>query len=400
MNESEREIMKRAFAILDNRRATLLQDERTIKLKKRVKKIREKSIDNLLSLLETAQETLEKNGIEVIIATDAEEAVEAIYELVKKETIVAKSKSNTAGEIELSEKLESKNIEVLETDLGDRIVQFHKSSQPSHPIGPASHLNIEKIAEITSKRLNVEVNPEPKAIMNQVKGDILEKLTQCNVGITGANSIAAEDGSLLMVHNEGNISLLTMLDLHIVLAGIDKLVPTIEDAISVVKLETIFATGKTVPAYMNIISSPSKTADIEQVILKDMYGAKRVVLVLLDNGRSTALDEGKESLWCIGCGSCIVNCPVYTTLGPDFGYIRHLGGRGVIISRFLEDLETCYNSGLYKCTTCGICVNECPVEIPTTLMIEKLRRESVKDGLFPEKHEKIRNNIKRRKSPF
>jgi len=399
MNDASMKIMNRSFKILDRRRATLLQDERTVKLKERVKEIRENSIEHLHPLLEKARENLEKNGIDVIMALDGDEAREIIYHLVEKEDMVAKSKSNTAGEIQLTEYLENKDVQVLETDLGDRIVQFSKS-HPTHPIGPACHLDMEKIAEIVSGEFKKEVKAEAKAIMGVVKEDILDKISQCKVGITGANSVAAEDGSLLMVHNEGNISLLTMMDLHIILVGIDKVVPTLEDAVSVVKLETIYATGKTVPAYMNVISSPSKTADIEQIILKDMYGAKRVVAIFLDNGRNKALKENKECLWCIGCGACIVNCPVYTTLGPDFGYLRHLGGRGIVLSNYLHDEMVCFDSGLYKCTLCGLCTVECPVEIPINTMLEDLRKGSVKEGIYPEKHWEIRNNLKIRGSPF
>ena len=399
MNDPSIKIMNRSFNILNKRRATLLQDKRTIALKKRVKKIRENSIEHLSALLEKAHENLLNNGIEVVMAQDAEEAREAIYQLVKNEDMVAKSKSNTAGEVQLTEYLKKKDVEVLETDLGDRIVQFHESN-PTHPIGPACHLNMENIAEIVSDEFNIEVKAEPRAILDVVKEDIMGKISKCNVGITGANSVSAEDGSFLMVHNEGNISLLTLLDLHIILVGIDKLVPTLEDAVSVVKLETIYATGKTVPAYMNVISSPSKTADIEQIILDDMYGAKRVVVVFLDNGRTQALQEKKESLWCIGCGACIVNCPVYTTLGPEFGYLRHLGGRGVVLSHYIHDEMVCFDSGLFKCTLCGLCTVECPVEIPVNIMLEELRRESVEKEIYPEKHGKIRNNLKKRRSPF
>jgi iron-sulfur cluster protein len=398
MIRSQLKIMNRSFNILDKRRANLLHDERTINLKERVKKIRENSTEHLHPLLEKACENLKNNGIEVMVAKDAEEARKTIYQFVKNEDMVAKSKSNTAGEIQLSEYLEKKDVEVLETDLGDRIVQFHKS-HPTHPIGPACHLNMDQIAEIVSCEFKREVKAEPKAILKVVKEDITKKISRCNVGITGANSVAAEDGSLLMVHNEGNISLLTLLDLHIVLVGIDKLVPTLEDAMSVVKLETIYATGKTVPAYMNVISSPSKTADIEQIILKDMYGAKRVVVVFLDNGRSQALHENPECLWCIGCGACIVNCPVYTTIGPEFGYLRHLGGRGIVLSHFI-DSNVSYDSGLYKCTLCGQCTVECPVEMPINEMLEDIRKKSVKEGIYPEKHGEIRNNIKKSGSPF
>jgi L-lactate utilization protein LutB len=399
MNDPSLKIMNRSFGILNKRRSSLLEDERTIDLKERVKKIREYSVEHLSSLLEKAQETLENNGIEVIMAHDAEEAREAIYQLVKSEETVAKSKSNTAGEIQLTEYLKEHEVNVLETDLGDRIVQFHQSN-PTHPIGPACHLDMEIIAKVVSEEFKKEIEAEPRAILDAVKSDIMGKISQCRVGITGANSVAAEDGSLLMVHNEGNISLLTLLDLHIVVVGIDKLVPTLEDAVSVVKLETIYATGKTVPAYMNVVSSPSKTADIEQIILNDMYGAKRVVVVFLDNGRTEAILEKKECLWCIGCGACIVNCPVYTTLGPEFGYLRHLGGRGVVLSHYIHDNDICFDSGLFKCTLCGQCTVECPMEIPVNIMLEELREESVKEEIYPEKHGKIKTNLKKRRSPF
>ena len=399
MNDSSLKIMNKSFNILDKRRAALLQDERTINLKERVKKIRSNAVDHLSALLEKAQDNLQNNGIEVIMAKDANEARQAIYQLVKDEDTIAKSKSNTAGEIKLTEYLESKDVKVLETDLGDRIVQFDES-HPTHPIGPACHLNMEKIAEIVSNNLQKDVEAEPRAILDSVKQDIIEKISNIKVGITGANAVAAEDGSLLMVHNEGNISLITMMDTHIILAGIDKIVPTLEDAVSVVKLETIYATGKTVPAYMNVVSSPSKTADIEQILLKDMYGAKRVILILLDNGRTKTLQESKECLWCIGCGACIVNCPVYTTLGPEFGYLRHLGGRGIVLSHYIDNDKVCFDSGLYKCTLCGQCTNECPVEIPTNKILENLRGKSVKKGLYPQKHLKIKNNIKKTRSPF
>ena len=399
MNDSSLKIMNKSFNILDKRRAALLQDERTINLKERVKKIRSNAVDHLSALLEKAQDNLQNNGIEVIMAKDANEARQAIYQLVKDEDTIAKSKSNTAGEIKLTEYLESKDVKVLETDLDDRIVQFDESHPPL-PIGPDCHLNMEKIAEIVSNNLQKDVEAEPRAILDSVKKDIIEKISNIKVGITGANAVAAEDGSLLMVHNEGNISLITMMDTHIILAGIDKIVPTLEDAVSVVKLETIYATGKTVPAYMNVVSSPSKTADIEQILLKDMYGAKRVILILLDNGRTKTLQESKECLWCIGCGACIVNCPVYTTLGPEFGYLRHLGGRGIVLSHYIDNDKVCFDSGLYKCTLCGQCTNECPVEIPTNKILENLRGKSVKKGLYPQKHLKIKNNIKKTRSPF
>lgn len=400
MNDSEIQAMNRSFAILYERRKKLLDNKKTKELKDKVNKIRKYSLIHLDELKNKAIKTLSDNGVEVIVAENSEDALISIYGIVENENKVAKSKSNTAAEIEMSEFLENKGIQVLETDLGDRIVQLTHKKKSSHPIGPAAHLNIKDITEIISEKFESQLKEDPQEILNIIRKDVLEGLKDCNVGITGANSLAAEDGSLIMVHNEGNISLVSMLDTHIILVGIDKLVRTIEEAISVVKLETIYATGKTVPAYMNVISSPSKTADIEQILLKGMYGAKRVVVILLDNGRSEALKNCPECLMCIGCGSCIVTCPIYNVLGYEFGYGRHLGGKGVVFSRFLRDEKICYQSGLYKCTLCGQCTLDCPMEIATNQFIEELRSESVKSGIFLDKHQKIVTEIKKKGHPF
>ncbi len=403
MDQTKLDAMRRSFNIIETRKKKLLaaENERISKLQENVKEIRKYSVENLEELIETAKSRFLENGMEVIFAENSQVALDEIYKIVKDEPVIAKSKSNNVNEIGLSSFLQNKGIEIVETDLGDRIVQMDPESYgPSHPIGPAAHLDMEKIAKIASKAFGVEVKPEPKPILDIFKADIIEKLSSCSVGITGANSAAAEDGALVMVHNEGNISLVSMKDTHIVVLGIDKLVRTVEEAVSVVKLETIFATGKKIPAYMNVITSPSKTADIEQVLLKDMYGAKRVIVILLDNGRNKALKESKECLLCIGCGSCIVSCPVYNVTGSDFGYRGYLGGRGIVLSNFITDSKTCSDSGLFKCTLCGLCTFECPVNIKTNKLIEKLRERSVKSGVCPDQHHGTTEKIKKQGSPF
>ena len=311
---------------------------------------------------------------------------------------VAKAKSNTLGEINLKKHFANSDIDVVETDLGDRILQLKKiDNRPVHPTGPASHLDISKITEIVNESLDANVNPEAHEIMELVRSDVLNRLESARVGISGANAIAAEEGSLLMVHNEGNISIVSLKDLHIIVAGIDKIVPTLEDAVSIVKLETIFATGNFVTSYMNVISGPSKTADIEKKLLKNMYGAERVVVILLDNGRSQATPE---CLYCIGCGNCVVHCPVYNAVGNEFGFNNYLGGRGVAMSKFIEDDETCYNSGLYMCTLCGLCTLNCPVAIPTNEIIENMRKLSTEVGFYPKAHGKIKDNVSQNDSPY
>ena len=350
MKPSELETMRKSFNTVKNRSSSIKDSPSTKRLIERVREIKRDSIKNNEELFAQALESFKRNDIDFKIADSAKDALDIIDELLLEYdcTTIAKAKSNTLGEIKLKSHLKGTDIDVVETDLGDRILQLKKTdNKPVHPTGPASHLDISKITDIVNESLEANVHPEAHEIMETVRSDVLNRLENANVGISGANAIAAEEGSLVIVHNEGNISIVSLKDLHIIVAGIDKIVPSLEDAISIVKLETIFATGNYVTSYMNVISGPSKTADIEKKLLKNMYGAEKVVVILLDNGRSEATPE---CLYCIGCGNCVVHCPVYNAVGNEFGFNNYLGGRGVAMSKFIEDDETCYNSGLYMCT--------------------------------------------------
>ncbi|MBR4447396.1 LUD domain-containing protein [Methanobrevibacter sp.] len=397
MKTSELETMRKSFNTVKKRSSSIKDSPNIKRLTSRVQEIKKYSSDNNEELFNQALESFKRNDIEVKFAKTSKDALNIIDGLLEEydAKVIAKAKSNTLGEIDLKNHL---NIDVIETDLGDRILQLKKTdNKPVHPTGPASHLNISEITDIVNDSLNVNVNPEPKEIMKAVRSDVLKRLESARVGISGANAIASEEGSLVMVHNEGNISIVSLKDLHIIVAGIDKIVPTLEDAISVVKLETVFATGNFVTSYMNVISGPSKTADIEKKLIKNMYGAERVVVILLDNGRSEAIEE---CLYCIGCGNCIVHCPVYNAVGNEFGFNNYLGGRGVAMSKFIEDDETCFNSGLYMCTLCGLCTLNCPLSIPTNEILENMRKLSTDVGFYPRAHGKIKDNIDNNNSPY
>ena len=400
MKASELETMRKSFNTVKKRSQAIRDLPSTKKLENRVREIKEESIGCKEELFRQACESFKRNDIDVKFAKTSDEALEIIDELILQSgtTAIAKSKSNTLGEINLKSHLAELNIDVVETDLGDRILQLKRTdNKPVHPTGPASHLNISNITDIVNESLDVNVNPEAREIMETVRADVLNRLKNASVGISGANAIASEEGSIVMVHNEGNISIVSLKDLHIIVAGIDKIVPTLEDAISVVKLETIFATGNYVTSYMNVISGPSKTADIEKKLIKNMYGAEKVVIILLDNGRSEATPE---CLYCIGCGNCVVHCPVYNAIGNEFGFNNYLGGRGVAMSKFIEDDEACFNSGLYMCTLCGLCTLNCPVAIPTNEIIENMRKLSSEVGFYPKAHGIIKDNISRNNSPY
>ena len=285
MKKSELETMRKSFDTVKSRSNSIKDSESTKRLTKRVQEIKKYSFENKDELFNQVIDSFKRNGIEVEFAKTSQDALDIIDGLIDEydAEVIAKTKSNTLGEINLKNHLK---IDVVETDLGDRILQLKKTdNKPVHPTGPASHLNIEDITGIVNESLDVNVNPDAQEIMRAVRADVLKRLENARVGISGANAIASEEGSLVMVHNEGNISIVSLKDLHIIVAGIDKIVPTLEDAISIVKLETIFATGSYVTSYMNVISGPSKTADIEKKLIKNMYGAERVVVILLDNGR-------------------------------------------------------------------------------------------------------------------
>ena len=400
MKKSELETMRKSFNTVKSRSDSIKESPSTKRLVKRVREIKKFSIENKDELINQLLESFSRNDIECKMADNSFEALKIIDGLLDEfgASVVAKAKSNTLGEIDLKNHLKEKGIDVVETDLGDRILQLKKvDNKPVHPTGPASHLNVSNITDIVNESLDVNVDPVPREIMEVVRKDVLDRLKYANVGISGANAIASEEGSCVMVHNEGNISIVSLKDLHIIVAGIDKIVPTLEDAISVSKLETIFATGNYVTSYMNVISGPSKTADIEKKLLKNMYGAERVVVILLDNGRSEAIDE---CLYCIGCGNCLINCPVYNAVGNEFGFNNYLGGRGVAMSKFIEDDETCFNSGLYMCTLCGLCTLNCPLSIPTNDILENMRKLSIDAGFYPKAHGKIRDNVSKNNSPF
>ncbi|MBQ9025143.1 MAG: lactate utilization protein [Methanobrevibacter sp.] len=400
MKSSELETMRKSFNTVKSRSSEIKDSPQVLRLQDRVREIKKYSVENSQELYDQAVESFKRNGIDVEFAKTKQDALDIIFELLKDfdNKVIAKAKSNTLGEINLKSELASNDRDVVETDLGDRILQLKKTdNKPVHPTGPASHLNISEITNIVNDSLDSDVNPVAREIMELVREDVLNRLKNASVGISGANAIASEEGSCVMVHNEGNISLVSLKDLHIIVAGIDKIVPTLEDAISVSKLETVYATGNYVTSYMNVISGPSKTADIEKKLLKNMYGAERVVVIFLDNGRSQA---SEECLWCIGCGNCIVHCPVYNAVGNEFGFNNYLGGRGVAMSKFIEDDETCYNSGLYMCTLCGLCTLNCPVAIPTNEILENMRNLSSQVGFYPKVHGKIKDNVSKNDSPY
>ena len=376
--------MRKAFNVVRKRQRANIRRIPDLEVrKKRLRRARGESVGNEI-LLKQAIENLIQNGIKVYMVDSREEAISLIISEVGDNRLVVKSKSNLAKEIGLTEALEAVGIDVIETDIGDRIIQLCGDT-PSHPTGPASHLTRYDIAKILSAHLGKAVKPTARAIVELIRDEISAYIDKATIGITGANAIAAEDGAVLLLHNEGNIIQVAMRSKkHIVLAGIDKIYPNIEEALNMLKLQTFYATGALATSFLNIIAGSSQTADIEKQLVKGVHGPKEICLILVDNHRrDIARSEYKELLYCIGCGQCLLVCPAYGVYGDRFGIDSQLGGRGLVYSVLSLKAPARADAGLELCLTCRKCQQNCPLAIDIPLMVNKLRLERRTEALEP-----------------
>jgi L-lactate utilization protein LutB len=360
--------------------------------------VKERSVGNR-DLLEEALTNLRANGIRVLMAKSREAALVAVQEELKGAKLVVKSKSNITKELHMSEHLTSLGIEVIETDLGDRIIQL-LGCRAAHPTGPACHLTRDEISRLFSDHFGRKVSSDPAELTSTMRDEIASYLSRAKIGITGANAIAASDGAVVIVHNEGNAAKCAMLqDKHIIVSTPDKIVPTLEDALNIVRLQTYLSTGKVLTSFINIITGPSYTADIEKELYKGMHGPSEVVLILVDDGRLSADDM--EPQYCIGCGMCLLRCPIYTALGPVFGTAGHMGGQGVYLSGSIGNMGESLESGMFLCTACGACTEVCPSRIDTKRGIGSLRSQVRESGTgAPEEHDDLLSSIRNYDNPW
>ena len=292
---------------------------------------------------------------------------------------VTKGKSMIAEEIGLNDFLEANGITPVETDLGEYIIQL-RHEPPSHLIAPAMHLVKEQVAD-TFRTAHQALDPhrslaEPRQLCDEARALLRPRFLAADVGITGANFLVAETGSGIIVTNEGNGDLTqTLPRVHIVLASLEKLVPTFEDAASLLRLLARSATGQEFSSYTTVSTGPRRPGDLD--------GPEAYHVVLLDNGRSAMLGgEFHDMLRCIRCGACMNHCPVYAAVGGHaYGWV-YPGPMGAVLTPSLIGIDEA--AALPNASTlCGRCESVCPVKIPLPKMLRHWREREFAKKLAP-----------------
>jgi L-lactate dehydrogenase complex protein LldF len=342
--------------------------------------IKWKVMENLDKFLPEFEANFQKRGGKVIWANDAEEANREILNILQKAgaKTVVKSKSMVTEEIELNEFLEHHHIESLETDLGEYIVQL-LGQKPYHIVTPAMHLSKEDIAKLFHDRFGTPPDATPEQLTQKARELLREKYVQADVGITGANFLVADTGSIAISENEGNARLSTSFPkIHIAIVGIEKVIPSLADLDLFWPMLATHGTGQNLTVYNTILSGPRQKDETD--------GPEEMYVILLDNGRTNLLaqKDQRQGLYCIRCGACLNACPVYKNIGGHTYDTPYSGPIGSVITPHMRGMEE-FKHLSYASSLCGKCSEVCPVKIDIHKMLLLNRRDAVKEGLVPNK---------------
>ena len=360
--------------------------------------LRQKPFENFEKNLKVAKQNFEKRGFKVYEAKNSQEARNFIKKIIGKDKKVVSSKTNTGREIEINKI--SDNYNWHETDLGDFIVKMFKESD-EHFVLPAIHISSEMIAKKIVQKYHDKIEPDPEKLTHYLCQKIRKNILEAQVGITGANFFT-KDGQIVLLENEGNISLVSRLPKkHIIVCGVDKITESIDDAVKLCQTAALFGTGQDITQYVSIISGPSKTADIENYLVKGAQGAHEVHLVLVDNKRREMIKKGwGDLLRCINCGSCINFCPVYNQKGSRYGNEGYIGSKGIIFAAVQQNLEKAQKGGSFDCTLCGVCGRNCPMGIILSEKVREIRKDQEENKIQSQPNKEMLEKIKKDGNPF
>lgn len=344
-------------------------------VREKAKNIKWKALETLDMQLEKFEVNFLKNGGKVIWAENAQQACDAVLKICKEKNCktLVKSKSMVTEEIHLNEFLEQHHIESVETDLGEYIQQLDEEP-PYHIVTPAMHKSKEDVARVFHEHLNTPLDLTPEEMTLVAREKLREKYRMAEVGVTGANFLIPETGSIAITENEGNGRLsASWPKTHIVITGIEKVIPQLQDLALFWPLLATYGTGQQMTVYNSIISGPKRA--------KEDDGPQEMYVILLDNGRTSILQDpvSRESLYCIRCGACLNACPVYKNIGGHSYGTTYSGPIGSVITPNLKDLGE-WNHLSHASSLCGNCTEVCAVKINLHELLLNNRRETVRLG--------------------
>jgi L-lactate dehydrogenase complex protein LldF len=364
-----------AMDFLQKKRAGVFPDHDDFKqLQHIAEQIKKSALRQLPELLEELEARCMANGIHVHWAETRAQANSIINHIIDRHSgkSVVKGKSMATEEIGLNAYLEQHGKDCIESDMGEYIVQL-AGEHPSHIIMPAIHKNAEEIGQLFADKIeNVEYTTDVDTLINIGRVKLRERFMQADIGITGVNFAVAQTGTLCLVENEGNGRMTsTIPSVHIAVAGIEKVIASLNEIPPLLSLLTRSATGQIITTYFNMITSPRKTAEGER------DGPNEVHLLLLDNGRTQAYADAqfRDTLMCIRCGACMNHCPVYTRIGGHAYGTTYPGPIGKIISPHLSGLKDTQDLPTAS-SLCGACEEVCPVNIPIPTLLQRLRKQA------------------------
>jgi L-lactate dehydrogenase complex protein LldF len=346
--------------------------------RERAKNIKWRAIETLDQQLESFEANFTARGGKVIWAETAEQAREAILEICREKNCktLVKSKSMVTEEIRLNEFLEKHSIESVETDLGEYIQQLDGES-PYHIVTPAMHKSKEDVAKLFAEKLGTDPKLNPEQLTLEARARLREKYVQAEVGVTGANFLISDIGGVAVTENEGNARLsCAWPSTHIVVVGIEKMIPSMQDLGLFWPLLATYGTGQWLTVYNSIISGPRQPGETD--------GPKEMIVILLDNGRTNLLANPKtrESLYCIRCGACLNACPVYKNVGGHTYSTTYSGPIGSVITPHLRELND-WKHLSHASSLCGNCTEVCSVKINLHELLLENRAEAVREGYSP-----------------
>lgn len=366
------------------------------------RQIKESAIENLPELIDTLTRAVEENGGHVYLAQDAADANEYIEGVMESEDAerLVKSKSMTTEELELNDHLEGAGYEVTETDLGEFVIQQAEDA-PSHLIAPAMHQSPTDIAELFNEQFDLvePLTADPQELTEFARERVGDRIREADVGLTGANFVAADTGTITLVTNEGNARKTAVTPpTHIAVTGVEKIVPSISEIRPFLELIARTGTGQELTSYLSLLTPPVSSPSID--FEAGEYGApddRSFHLVLIDNGRMAMREDEtlRETLYCIRCGACSNACANFQSVGGHaFGGETYSGGIGTGWEAGVHGQKSAANMN-DLCTGCSQCVNKCPVKIDipwiNTVVRDRLNRDKAPrsidflvDGLTPD----------------